>query len=168
VAQWQEVGSIDIQGPPWRRLWLRWREAKARQWRQRRFWRHRPRRRQVRRGPRQGGASPPPPPLPPHAIDSSGRAMRRGVLLPGGARGQSAATKGSSNHPKVPSQHILDLIFPRVSALQLPPLSLTLSLWTRSYLPLPPFCLALFFAFFNPAFPRPRNGAGAYSCAAAD
>ncbi len=26
----------------------------------------------------------------------------------------------------------------------------------------------MFFAFFNAAFPRPRNGAGAYSCAAAD
>jgi hypothetical protein len=34
------------------------------------------------------------PPLPPHAIDSSGGAALRGVLLPGAARGQSAATKG--------------------------------------------------------------------------
>jgi hypothetical protein len=73
----------------------------------------------------------------------------------------------SSNHPKVPSRHILDLIPPRVPGPELPPLSLALSLWTCLYLP-PPFCLALFFSFFNAAFLRPRNGAKAYSCAAAD
>ncbi len=58
-----------------------------------------PCRRQVRRGPRQGSASPPPPPLPPRAIDSTGGATRQGVLPPGGARGQIAATKGEFKSP---------------------------------------------------------------------
>jgi hypothetical protein len=42
------------------------------------------------------GAALPPllPPLPPRAIDSSMGTARRGVLPPGAARGQSAATKG--------------------------------------------------------------------------
>jgi hypothetical protein len=43
-----------------------------------------------------GRAALPPllPPFPPRVIDSSGGAARRGVLPPGAARGQSAATKG--------------------------------------------------------------------------
>jgi hypothetical protein len=94
VAQRQEVRSIDVQGHPRHRRWLPWWEAKARQWRQQRSWRHCPCRRRVRWGPRRGGASPPPPPLPPRAIDSSGVAAHRGVLPPGAARGRSAATKG--------------------------------------------------------------------------
>ena len=80
----------------------------------------------------------------------------RDRLLRGGdAPGGPAARRGagprrprvSSNHPKVPSRHILDLISPRVSAPQLPPLSLTLSLLNRSYLPppiLPRLVLRLF------------------------
>jgi hypothetical protein len=94
VAQRQEVGSIDNQGSPRCRRWLRRWEAKARQRRQQQSRWHRPRRRRVQRGPRWGGASPPPPPLPPRAIDSSGGAACRGVLPPGAARGQSRATKG--------------------------------------------------------------------------
>jgi hypothetical protein len=94
AAQWQEVGSINVQGHPRHLCWLPRRELKAQQWRQQRSRRHHPRRRRVRRGPRQGSASPPSPPLPPCAIDSSRGAVRRGVLPPGAARGQSAGTKG--------------------------------------------------------------------------
>jgi hypothetical protein len=42
-AQWQEEGSINIQGRPWHQRWLHWREAKAQQWRQQRSWWHCPR-----------------------------------------------------------------------------------------------------------------------------
>jgi hypothetical protein len=119
-----------------------------------------------RRGPWRGGTSPPPPPLPPHGIDSSGGAARQGVLPPGTARGRSAATKGECQITlKSRADIFFNLIPPRVSAPQLSPLSLTLSLRTRSCLP-PPilhFALPRPSSFFNDAFLRPRDGAAA-SC----
>jgi hypothetical protein len=62
----------------------------------------------------------------------------------------------------------LDLIPSRVSAPRLSPLSLTLSFWTCSYLPPPHFASPHPSPFFNAAFPRPRDGAAASSCAAAN
>ncbi len=71
-----------------------------------------------------------------------------------------------SNHPKVPSRHILDLIPPRVSVPRLSPLSLTLSLRTVRTSPpliLPSLVLRLFSTLrFQ------EDGAAASSCAAAD
>ena len=46
-----------------------------------------------------GRRCPPSAPLPPRARDSSRGAARRGVLPPGGVRGQSAATKGEFKSP---------------------------------------------------------------------
>ena len=93
------------------------------------------------------------------------------LLWGGGAPGGPAPRQGAglkrgnqgcvSNHPKVPSRHILDLIPPRVSASRLSPLSLTLSLWTVRTSPpliLPRLILRLFstLRFQDPGtVPRP-------------
>ncbi len=57
---------------------------------------------------------------------------------------------------------------PKYSKYVTSPLSLTLSLWTRSYLLPPNFASPCLLPFFNAAFPRPRDGVVASLCAAAD
>jgi hypothetical protein len=87
------------------------------------------------------------PPFPPARWTPPGGRRVGGSCRQAGRGAEARQPRVRSNHPKVPSRHILDLILPRVSAPQLPPLSLTLSLWTRSYLP-PPILLPLVLCLF--------------------
>ncbi len=92
--------------------------------------------------------------------------LLRGGDAPGGSCCQvgcgakARQPRVSSNNPKVPSRHILDLIPPRVSAPQLPPLSLTISLRTRLYLPPPHFALPCSSPFLTLHFRDPGTAPG--------
>jgi hypothetical protein len=118
----------------------------------------------VQQGPWWGGASP----LPPPVIDSSGGAARRGVLLPGAARGQSPATKGECQITLKSRADIFWTDLPKsICAAALSPFSHSIP--PDPFLPPPPpFCLALSFTFFKCCVSETQGRAAASLCAAAD